>query len=284
MSWVLKGPAQRFEPREWFAGPDPVEVALAGEIGAVRYVEPRPLMCAAPRAMLRAAPDAAAEAVSELIFGEGFEIVEVKNGFALGRCLADRYIGWVPFEALADAGAPPTHSITARVAPVFGAASIKAAVTAELPFGARLCGVMDDNFLALAGGGFVHRRHVEAAPRDRFAAARLFMGAPYLWGGRTPLGVDCSGLVQAALAADGIALRRDTDLQLAQGEAVAFAARSPGDLLFFPGHVGLLVDGDRLLHANAHWMAVVEEPLADVIARLTASGVAEPVTGVRRLS
>jgi hypothetical protein len=284
VSWVLKGPAQRFEPREWFAGPDVIELALAGEIGSVRYVEPRPLVCTAPRVALRSAPDAGAEAVSELLLGETFEIADVKDGFALGRCTHDRYIGWAPFAALALPGVAPTHKVSARRAPVFGEASIKAAVVRELPFGARLHGTIDGNFLALADGGFVHRRHLESPPKDRFAAAALFLGAPYLWGGRTPDGVDCSGLVQAALAAEGIALRRDTDLQSEQGEAVPFAARAPGDLVFFPGHVGLLLAGDQLLHANAHWMAVVTEPLADVIARLATTGVAEPVTGVRRFS
>jgi len=268
MSWVLRGPAQRFEPREWFAGPEVVELALTGEIGAVRYVEPRALVCTAPRVAVRSGPEAAAEASSELLFGEGFEIVEVKAGFALGRSLHDRYIGWAPFDALALPGAEPTHRITARRAPVFAAASIKAAVMIELPFAARVAGVMEGDFLALAGSGFVHRRHIEGAPASRFAAAALFADAPYLWGGRSPDGVDCSGLVQQALAAEGIALRRDTDLQVAMGEPVKFAAREAGDLVFWPGHVGLLMEGDRLCHANAHWMRVVTEPLANVIARL----------------
>lgn len=278
MSWVLKGPAQRFEPREWFAGPEVVELALAGDIGAVRYVEPRPLVCTAARTPIRSAPEPRAEAVSELLFGEAFEIVEVKAGHALGRTLHDRYIGWVDFAALALPGGDAAHRISARRAPVFAAASIKAAVLMELPFGARLAGTADGAFLALAGGGFVHRRHVESAPADRFAAAALFAGAPYLWGGRSPDGVDCSGLVQQALSVEGIALRRDTDLQREQGEAVKFAAREAGDLVFWPGHVGLLMADDQLCHANAHWMAVVIEPLADVIARAADAG--EPV--VRR--
>jgi hypothetical protein len=278
MSWVLRGPAQRFEPREWFAGPEVVELGLAGEIGAVRYVEPRALVCTAPRVAVRNGPEATAEAVSELLLGEGFEIVEVKTGFAFGRSLHDRYIGWAPFDALALPETPPTHQITARSAPVFAVASIKAAVMMELPFGARVCGVIDGNFLALAGGGFVHHRHVEQAPANRFAAAALFADAPYLWGGRTPAGVDCSGLVQQALSVEGISLRRDTDLQAAMGDPVKFAAREAGDLAFWPGHVGLLMDGDQLCHANAHWMKVVTEPLADVMARAGA----EPV--VRRFT
>jgi hypothetical protein len=268
MSWVLKGPARRFEPREWFAGPDVVERALAGDVSAMRYVEPRSLVCIAARTAVRSAPEPRAEAASELLLGEAFEIVDVKDGFALGRCLHDRYIGWVPMEALVLPGDDRAHRVTARRAPVFAQASIKAAVLHELPYGARLSGTRQGDFLVLAGGGFVHHRHVDAPPKDRFSAAALFIGAPYLWGGRTPDGADCSGLVQAALAVEGFALRRDTDLQVEQGEAVAFAARAAGDLIFFPGHVGLLLDDDRLCHANAHWMAVVIEPLADVIARL----------------
>jgi hypothetical protein len=282
MSWVLKGPAQRFEPREWFAGPDHVELALAGEIAAVRFVDPRPLVCTVPTMMVRRAPNADAEAVSALLFGELFAIVDVKDGFALGRCGHDRYIGWVPLADLALPGAAASHRVTTRSALVFATASIKAPVLQSLPYGARLSGRMDGNFLVLEGGGFVHRRHVEGPPANRFAAAALLMGAPYLWGGRTPEGVDCSGLVQAALAAEGIALRRDSDLQLEQGEPVHFAARTAGDLVFFPGHVGLLLADDQLCHANAHWMAVVTEPLADVIARL--GDVPEPVRGVRRFT
>lgn len=275
MSWVLKGPAQRFDAREWFAGPDVVELALAGEVGAVRYVDPRPLVCSAPRVPLRAAADAAAPAVSELLFGEGFDIVDTRShaggDWALGRCQADRYIGWVPLAALALPGAPATHRISARRAPIFADAGIKAPVQAELPHGARLAATPAGDFLALAGGGFVHARHAMpiAAPQwpGRFATAALFAGAPYLWGGRTPDGADCSGLVQAALAGEGIACPRDSDQQAALGVAVKWPAREAGDIICWPGHVGLLLGADLLCHANAHWMAVVTEPLADVVAR-----------------
>lgn len=281
---ALTGPRPRLDARVHLARPDLADIALAGMVAANRYVMPAHRRCAVPGVAMRKAGDPDAVAVSELIWGETFALLDIANGWGLGRTLHDDYLGWVPLTALADADAGPAPwQVTTRAALVFAAPDIKAPVQAVLPFGARLAGTLTDRFLALADGGHVHRRHVEAMPADRFAAAALFLGAPYLWGGRTPAGVDCSGLVQAALAVEGHTLCRDSDQQLASdGVAVPFAARARGDLVYFPGHVGLLTAPDRLLHANAHWMATVEEPLQDVIDRLHAAGVAQPVTGVKR--
>ena len=280
----LTGPRPPLDPRRHIARPDLVEIGLAGEVAAARYVAPVALRCAVPRIALRAAGDAAATAVSELLCGERFDVFEYADGWAFGRSVADRYTAWVRSDALADPGEEPSHRITTRTAPVFSMADIKSAVVVELPFGAMVAGTPGDRFLALTGGGFVHNRHLAALPADPIAIARVFVGAPYLWGGRTPAGVDCSGLVQAALSACGIACPRDSDQQRDElGHAIAFEDRATGDIVFFPGHVGLLTDRDTLFHANAQWMATVEEPLADAIARLVASGVETPVTGVRRL-
>ena len=280
----LTGPRPRLDPRRHVVRPDLVEIALADRVAAARYVAPAAMRCQAPRTAMRKAGEALSVAVSELLYGERFDVFEIAGDWAFGRNVADLYIGWVRADALADADTTPRQSITARVAPVFAAADIKAAVIMELPFGARVVGAAGERFFALAGGGFIHNRHMAAAPTEPLAVARGFTGAPYLWGGRTPAGVDCSGLVQAALAACGFACPRDSDQQLADlGTAIAFEDRAAGDVIFFPGHVGLLATRDRLFHANAHWMATVEEPLADVIARLEAAGVPQPVTGLRRL-
>jgi cell wall-associated NlpC family hydrolase len=279
----LTGPRPKLDPRAHVFRGDFADVALAGELAAHHYVEPVAMRCTAARTALRKAGDAGATAVSELLCGEDFDLFDISGDWAFGRSAADRYTGWVALAALDEPGPAPTHRISARVAPVFASADIKAPVLRELPFGARVAGDAGEKFLALAGGGFVHLRHIAPPPATPIEVARLFTGAPYLWGGRTPLGVDCSGLVQAALAATGTACPRDSDQQLAAlGTAVAFAERAAGDLVFFPGHVGILATRDRLFHANAHWMATVEEPLDDVIARLLGSGIETPVTCVRR--
>ncbi len=121
---------------------------------------------------------------------------------------------------------------------------------------------------------------IDSAVADWVETARLFLGAPYLWGGRTRWGIDCSGVVQMALGAAGIAAPRDSDMQFeAIGETVGKPRR--GDLAFFPGHVGIMVDDANLLHANAYWMATVVEPLATVAERSAADG--RPLTAIKRL-
>ena len=281
----LTGPRPLLDRRVAAIRDDIVDIALAGCVSASRYVVPVARAGGVPRCAMRALPAADAVAVSELLRGETFEVFEVAGDWCWGRTLHDRYLGWVETRNLIDVSMAPLHRITARRAPVFAAADIKAAVGDMLPFGAYVGGIVQGKFLALNEGGFVHLRHVDAGlPKPPLDVARLFTGAPYVWGGRTPDGVDCSGLVQAALTACGIICPRDSDQQLALlGVAVPFAGRAAGDLVFFPGHVGILATPDRLFHANAFWMTTLEEPLAGVIARLAAAGVAEPVLGVRRI-
>jgi len=279
----LTGMRPRLDPRRWIARPDLVEIDLAGQVAAARYVAPLAMQAAGARTAMRKAGDAGSVAVSELLAGEGFDVFELANDWAFGRSVADAYVGWVRADALVPRRDAALVMVTARLTPVFATADIKAPVVMELPFGARVAGAAGAHFFA-CDVGFIHNRHLAAAPATPIEVARLFTGAPYLWGGRTPLGVDCSGLVQAALAACGVAAPRDSDQQRdGLGVAVAFNDREAGDLVFFPGHVGILATRDRLFHANAHWMATVEEPLADVVVRLHAAGVAEPVTGVRRI-
>ncbi|TAK07606.1 MAG: glycoside hydrolase, partial [Rhizorhabdus sp.] len=193
--------------------------------------------------------------------------------------------GYVPADVLGDL-VDPTHRVTARVALLFAAPSIKAPTIGTLPFGAHVAGTTADDFLR-TDAGYLHYRHVAPIGElagDPVAVGETFLGMPYLWGGRGADGIDCSGLVQVAFAACGIAAPRDTDLQReALGEPLPQEARlRRGDIISFPGHVGLMVDESSLLHANAHWMSVVIEPLADVVARLEPHH-DRPILGRRRL-
>lgn len=262
------GPRPRLDPRQYIARRDIVDIGLAGMVAAAHYVAPLPMACRDPRTFIRAAAGREAVATSELLFGEAVELFEIAGEWGFGRCTHDGYSGWIAMSALVADAAPEERRVSARVAPVFAAADIKAPVTFELPFGSRISGINLGAFVALADGGYLHHRHLAPPPETPLQVARLFTGAPYLWGGRTPLGVDCSGLVQAALAACGMPCPRDSDQQReALGTGIDFAGRRGGDLVFFAGHVGMLVDADTIFHANAYWMSVVEEPLADVIDR-----------------
>lgn len=280
----LDGISHQYDARVRAIRADLADVALADLYFAPHYAAPVARTCIAASVMVRGRPDATASAVSELLHGEAFHMLDSRAGWAWGYCGHDHYVGYVPMDAL-DEPVSATH-VTQAMAPLFASADIKSPLQALLPAGSRLAGEISGKFLA-TGEGFVSLRHVrplDAQEADWVAVAERYLGVPYVWGGRG-LGVDCSGLVQMALAACGIASPRDTDQQAAAlGEALPEgAALQRGDIVFFPGHVGFMIDGERLIHANAFWMAVTIEPLADVVARLAPEH-ERPVTGVRRIT
>lgn len=263
----LDGPTRRLDRRVNAYRPDIADVALAGTLFAPHYAAPLPLM-ARGSVMMRSAPTDQAEAVSQLLPGEDFAVLDLSGGWAWGFSRHDHYVGYIP-AAMLTAPMTATHIVSAREALLFAGPSIKAPAIGTLPFGAHVTGTITDAFLD-TGAGFIHERHVAPVEGDAATIAEAFLGMPYLWGGRGGGGIDCSGLVQVALAATGVAAPRDTDMQReALGEPVPEEARlRRGDIISFPGHVGLMVDETRLIHANAYWMSVVIEPLADVAARL----------------
>ena len=219
--------------------------------------------------MLRASPDISAPAVSQLTFGEPFAVVDQSGDWAWGYGLHDRYVGYVAADAL-GADRVSTHYVATAAAPIFTTADIKSPVAYTLSIGARISGEQADAFIATPDG-FIHQRHVRAIDdpeTDVVAITERLLGAPYLWGGRGDGGVDCSGLVQRAFGLAGIAVPRDSDQQAAIGREIAEGEQlARGDIILFRGHVGLMVDTNRLIHANAHWMAVTIEPLETVVAR-----------------
>jgi cell wall-associated NlpC family hydrolase len=278
-----------FDPRLTPARPDLAAAHLAGQVQAARFVEGTGFEVFDSLAPVRRspAPDAALE--TEALKGERVTIYdEDGEGWGWGQLQSDGYVGWLPMNALRAPGAPPTHKVAALRTILFPGRSIKAQPVEGLPLGCRLAVTGVDGELArLASGGFVPARHLaplDAAAPDFVAVAERFIGVPYLWGGKTSLGIDCSGLVQVALTACGIACPRDSDMQRALGTAVEqsdLAGLRRGDLVFWNGHVAVMRDAHTLLHANAFHMAVAAEPVREAVARISAAG-SEVVT-VKRL-
>jgi cell wall-associated NlpC family hydrolase len=273
---------------------------LEGKLKAGRFVEGREMEVIAPQAPLRREPRPDAPLDSEALKGERVTIYDIDaEGWAWGQLAADNYVGWLPSAALAAPGPTPTHKLTALRSFVFPKPSIKLPPVEALPFGAKLNVThMADRWAVTSSGGQLSSGYVPAAhiapvgetERDFVAVAERFLGTPYLWGGKTVLGLDCSGLVQIALAACGVPSPRDSDMQeRALGALVEHQARSfelqRGDLIFWKGHVAIARDRETLVHAHAFHMAVVIEPAGEAMSRIRGEDgeTGGEITSVRRL-
>jgi hypothetical protein len=255
---------------------------LKGTVDAPRYAEGRKMSVCVGRASLRVRPAADAAQDSELFHGESFIVYDSADGWAWGQVESDLYVGYLRQDQLCPHIAT-TARVSALLAPVFPAPDLKTPVRDLLPMGSLVpVLVAGGDYAKIGENEFLHRRHLAPeSERDFVAVAERFLGAPYVWGGRSATGLDCSGLIQVALQAVGKAAPRDTDMmEQALGDAVPRAERR-GDLVFWKGHMGVMLDGARLLHANAFHMAVAVEPLAEAVARI--EKIAGSVTSVRRL-
>lgn len=255
--------------------------SLEGVLEAEVYLDPRTMSCGVAAAAIRAAPDAGAEQVDQLLFGERFEVIEEEGAWLWGQAARDGYVGFVEAAALAAPGAAPTHRVGALRTYAFAEASIKSRASGPYSLGSLVTVEAVEGRLAkVAGAGWMAADHLMPVGlfEDDWAAVALrFVGAPYLWGGRESLGLDCSGLVQQALFACGRACPRDTDQQQALGAPIEPGDFGRGDLVFWKGHVAMGTGDGRIVHANAFHMATVEEPLAEAVTRIAASGSGDPV-------
>jgi len=280
----------KHDPRLTPARPDLAAKHLEGRVTAARFVEGEVFEISYGVAPMRQEPFSGAMQETEALKGERATIYDrTEEGWAWGQLASDGYVGWLPDLALYRPGAEPTHKVTALRTFAFPGPSIKLPPAETLPLGARLAIVREEaSFAVTQEGWYVPRRHVAAidiTESDYVAVAERFVGTPYLWGGRTSLGVDCSGLVQTALAACGIDAPRDSDMQeAALGHAVAISDQPQlqrGDLLFWKGHVAIVRDEGSIVHANAYHMATAVEPVLDAIARISAAG--SELTAIKRL-
>jgi cell wall-associated NlpC family hydrolase len=290
----VNGLRMTFDPRTTPARPDLAAQHLEGRVAAARFVSGTELEVRDAQAPVRRQPSPEAPLDTEVLHGEQVTIYDDNGeGWCWGQLRADGYVGWIPTNALSQPGPPPTHRVAALRTLVFPVRSIKAPPIDALPFGSRVAvsatqrdggGDLTD----LASGFCVPTRHLaplDTKEPDFVAVAERFLGVPYLWGGKTSLGIDCSGLVQIALTACGIGCPRDSDMQeRALGAPLPAddpAAWRRGDLIFWNGHVAIVRNDETIVHANAFHMAVAIEPTRDAVRRIADAG--NEVVSVKRV-
>jgi cell wall-associated NlpC family hydrolase len=275
------------DPRLNAFRPDLADEMLRGKVEAERFAAGELYETADPMVPMHSAPRFDSMRMTELLYGERVKVFAIEEGWAWVKAAHDGYVGYVPASALGREIMSSAHRVAVPLTFMYPAPDIKSMPELALPMNARVeITETVEKFARLRNGRFVFTDHLKpltSHEADFVAVAERFLHVPYLWGGKTFRGIDCSGLVQTALHAAGLACPRDTDMQERElGFPVQdHSALARGDLLFWKGHTGLMMDKETILHANAHHMLVTLEPLEKVITRIAMAG--GQLTSIRRL-
>jgi len=269
--------------------PDLADSRLRDRISAERFVEGRRMQVMTPLVSVHKAPRFDATQTSQALMGETLWVFEVGEGWAFVQLERDSYVGYVSASALSSGVTTPTHRIAVPSTFLYPAPDIKSQPVTVVTMNAMVSVTGGDKkFARIADGHFIHRRHLKPVgepEHDFVAVAETFLHAPYFWGGKSVHGLDCSGLLQLSLEACGANCPRDTDMQEQQlGKNLLvndLDGLSRGDLVFWTGHAGVMIDEKILLHANGYHMITLTEPLSEAVDRIAASG--NQVTSIKRL-
>lgn len=272
---------------------DLADVALEGQVETERFTEGQPGVVCVGAADLRRVPDAATGIDTQLLFGEAVTVFDVRDGWGWVKNRRDGYVGYLRADALDGPTGAPTHQVAALRTFLYPEPDMKTPVQAALPLTSLVRVVGErDGWAEVAGAGWVFALHLEGLGERGGGSVREVLcqtalrleGMPYRWGGKESTGLDCSALVQVAMHLQGLDCPRDSDMQAASvGNLVEDEAEiERGDLLYFPGHVAIALDEERVVHATANSMDVCVEPLQAVVERAVAES-GRGLTAIRRL-